>query len=277
MDLSWDIIARFGGEPALPRGFYDDFVAVAEEECKHHLLLKARAPPQGLEVVVGLRVWRPAAPLGAQRGGARRAACCRRLGAGRRERGPGAPPPRAAPGPGSVQGRRAACMQRLGCTSAAPASPAPELPSHCTTLSLRTSIKNLTGRRGWRRWGRTTARTRRTTRCGTARRPPRTRCPRAWPWSTACMRRAGAPPERPTLHGADRVACLPLKMQRIRVAQPPAARRGRAAAVRGRARARCAVPPHLLNGLIRCIAQNAARALALLATGGQARDARQVG
>jgi len=44
------------------------------------------------------------------------------------------------PVPGSVQGRRAACMQRLGCTSAAPASPAPELPSHCTTLSLRTSI-----------------------------------------------------------------------------------------------------------------------------------------
>jgi uncharacterized ferritin-like protein (DUF455 family) len=43
VDLSWDIIARFGGEPALPRGFYDDFVAVAEEECKHHLLLKARA------------------------------------------------------------------------------------------------------------------------------------------------------------------------------------------------------------------------------------------
>lgn len=109
VDLSWDIIARFGGEPALPRGFYDDFVAVAEEECKHHLLLKARAPPQGLEVVVGLRVWRPAAPLGAQRGGARRAACCRRLGAGRHERGPGGPPPRAAPGP-RVCSRPTRCM-----------------------------------------------------------------------------------------------------------------------------------------------------------------------
>lgn len=40
-DLSWDIIARFG-DASLPRGFFDDFVAVAEEECKHHLLLKAR-------------------------------------------------------------------------------------------------------------------------------------------------------------------------------------------------------------------------------------------
>ena len=42
-DLSWDIIARFG-DASLPRGFFDDFVAVAEEECKHHLLLKARPP-----------------------------------------------------------------------------------------------------------------------------------------------------------------------------------------------------------------------------------------
>lgn len=42
IDLSWDIIARFG-DASLPRGFFDDFVSVAEEECKHHLLLKVCA------------------------------------------------------------------------------------------------------------------------------------------------------------------------------------------------------------------------------------------
>ncbi|KAK9846288.1 hypothetical protein WJX81_001033 [Elliptochloris bilobata] len=46
VDLSWDIIARFG-DASMPRGFNDDFVAVAEEECKHHLLLKARLEAMG--------------------------------------------------------------------------------------------------------------------------------------------------------------------------------------------------------------------------------------
>lgn len=36
VDLSWDVIARFGAHPeyagALPRAFFDDFVTVAEDE-----------------------------------------------------------------------------------------------------------------------------------------------------------------------------------------------------------------------------------------------------
>ena len=41
IDLAWDIIARFA-EVGLPRGFYDDWVGVAEEESKHFALLSAR-------------------------------------------------------------------------------------------------------------------------------------------------------------------------------------------------------------------------------------------
>ena len=43
VDLSWDIIARFGGASsyALPWQFFDDFVAVAEDEARHFSLLAA--------------------------------------------------------------------------------------------------------------------------------------------------------------------------------------------------------------------------------------------
>lgn len=46
IDLAWDIIARFTGED-LPRAFYDDWVAVADEEAKHHGLLAARLASLG--------------------------------------------------------------------------------------------------------------------------------------------------------------------------------------------------------------------------------------
>ncbi|PSC71386.1 hypothetical protein C2E20_5254 [Micractinium conductrix] len=44
IDLSWDVIARFGGDPSyrLPRQFFDDFVRVAHDECRHFLLLERR-------------------------------------------------------------------------------------------------------------------------------------------------------------------------------------------------------------------------------------------
>ena len=41
IDLAWDMIARFA-DPALPRAFYDDWVAVADEEAKHFELLSKR-------------------------------------------------------------------------------------------------------------------------------------------------------------------------------------------------------------------------------------------
>ncbi len=41
IDLAWDIIARFSGD-RLPRAFFDDWVAVADEEAKHHDLLVRR-------------------------------------------------------------------------------------------------------------------------------------------------------------------------------------------------------------------------------------------
>lgn len=49
VDLSWDIIARFGQEPSyhLPRAFFDDFVRVAEDECRHFLLLEKRLEEMG--------------------------------------------------------------------------------------------------------------------------------------------------------------------------------------------------------------------------------------
>eukprot|EP00887_Chlorella_sp_A99_P002631 scaffold6.g2631.t1 len=44
VDLAWDIIARFGGEASyrLPRAFFEDFVKVAADECRHFLLLEQR-------------------------------------------------------------------------------------------------------------------------------------------------------------------------------------------------------------------------------------------
>jgi uncharacterized ferritin-like protein (DUF455 family) len=46
IDLAWDIIARFTGH-GLPREFYDDWVAVAAEEAKHHALVAARLAELG--------------------------------------------------------------------------------------------------------------------------------------------------------------------------------------------------------------------------------------
>lgn len=42
IDLSWDIIARFGKAEAMPREFFDDFVRVAQDEGRHFRLLAAR-------------------------------------------------------------------------------------------------------------------------------------------------------------------------------------------------------------------------------------------
>lgn len=42
MDLSWDIIARFGPACAMPREFFDDFVKVADEEGRHFQALEKR-------------------------------------------------------------------------------------------------------------------------------------------------------------------------------------------------------------------------------------------
>ena len=41
VDLAWDLIARFTGED-LPRAFYDDWVAVADDEARHFALLSQR-------------------------------------------------------------------------------------------------------------------------------------------------------------------------------------------------------------------------------------------
>jgi uncharacterized ferritin-like protein (DUF455 family) len=41
VDLAWDIVARFSGEP-LPREFFADWVGVAAEEAEHFALLDAR-------------------------------------------------------------------------------------------------------------------------------------------------------------------------------------------------------------------------------------------
>ncbi|BDA41926.1 Uncharacterized protein HI_0077 [Coccomyxa sp. Obi] len=49
VDLSWDIIARFGRDPSysLPAEFFDDFVRVAEDECRHYELLRSRLEEMG--------------------------------------------------------------------------------------------------------------------------------------------------------------------------------------------------------------------------------------
>src|SRR5712692_5962815 len=46
IDLAWDLIARFT-DRSLPRAFYDDWVAVAAEEAKHHALVAARLAELG--------------------------------------------------------------------------------------------------------------------------------------------------------------------------------------------------------------------------------------
>ena len=45
VDLAWDVIARFGGTPGLPRAFFDDFVAVAEDEARHFRVLQVSTSP----------------------------------------------------------------------------------------------------------------------------------------------------------------------------------------------------------------------------------------
>jgi len=46
LDLAWDLIARFAAAD-LPRAFYDDWVAVASEEAKHHALVTRRLAALG--------------------------------------------------------------------------------------------------------------------------------------------------------------------------------------------------------------------------------------
>ena len=47
IDLSWDIVARFGAARRMPRAFFDDFVAVAVDEARHFSLLSARLEALG--------------------------------------------------------------------------------------------------------------------------------------------------------------------------------------------------------------------------------------
>jgi uncharacterized ferritin-like protein (DUF455 family) len=46
IDLAWDLVARFA-EASLPRGFYDDWITVADQEAQHHALLAARLAALG--------------------------------------------------------------------------------------------------------------------------------------------------------------------------------------------------------------------------------------
>jgi uncharacterized ferritin-like protein (DUF455 family) len=46
IDLAWDLIARFAPEHP-PRAFFDDWVAVADEEATHHALLTGRLAELG--------------------------------------------------------------------------------------------------------------------------------------------------------------------------------------------------------------------------------------
>lgn len=47
IDLSWDIIARFGKQESMPRDFFTDFVKVAQDEGRHFTLLAARLEEMG--------------------------------------------------------------------------------------------------------------------------------------------------------------------------------------------------------------------------------------
>ncbi|KAL6593972.1 hypothetical protein ACP70R_048873 [Stipagrostis hirtigluma subsp. patula] len=42
VDLSWDIVARFGALMRMPREFFDDFARVAQDEGRHYAVLSAR-------------------------------------------------------------------------------------------------------------------------------------------------------------------------------------------------------------------------------------------
>ncbi|TVU46941.1 hypothetical protein EJB05_06515, partial [Eragrostis curvula] len=42
VDLSWDIVARFGDAMRMPREFFDDFARVAQDEGRHYTVLSAR-------------------------------------------------------------------------------------------------------------------------------------------------------------------------------------------------------------------------------------------
>ncbi|CAL4922784.1 unnamed protein product [Urochloa decumbens] len=42
VDLSWDIVARFGAPMRMPREFFDDFARVAQDEGRHYAVLSAR-------------------------------------------------------------------------------------------------------------------------------------------------------------------------------------------------------------------------------------------
>lgn len=42
VDLSWDIVARFGAAMRMPRDFFDDFARVAQDEGRHYTVLSAR-------------------------------------------------------------------------------------------------------------------------------------------------------------------------------------------------------------------------------------------
>jgi len=47
IDLSWDVISRFGLSRNMPREFYDDFVEVAYDEARHHEALANRLREYG--------------------------------------------------------------------------------------------------------------------------------------------------------------------------------------------------------------------------------------
>jgi uncharacterized ferritin-like protein (DUF455 family) len=47
IDLAWDIVARFAGEPALPQAFFDDWAGVGDDEARHFLLLARRLEALG--------------------------------------------------------------------------------------------------------------------------------------------------------------------------------------------------------------------------------------
>ncbi|XP_057451569.1 uncharacterized protein LOC130743364 [Lotus japonicus] len=47
IDLSWDIIARFGKQEAMPKEFFTDFVKVAQDEGRHFTLLASRLEELG--------------------------------------------------------------------------------------------------------------------------------------------------------------------------------------------------------------------------------------
>ncbi|KVI09654.1 uncharacterized protein LOC112522239 [Cynara cardunculus var. scolymus] len=47
IDLSWDIIARFGKQESMPKEFFNDFVRVAQDEGRHFTLLAARLEELG--------------------------------------------------------------------------------------------------------------------------------------------------------------------------------------------------------------------------------------